>query len=115
MSGEETGQIPGLSVAELGEEDSIGNEHRRGVPGEVPIGVQSIDTAVQRQAGVVVADFGLKNGNFRGWDVGRIGHHDIESTPFFQRCAIPEGVGVMEPDAVFEPEATGIFPGDFQC
>ena len=115
MSGEEIGQFRGLAVAEFGEEDSIGNEHRRGVPGEIPIGVQSVHTAVERQAGLVVTDLGLKKGNLSGRDVGRIGHDNIESTPLLLRRAIPEGVGVMESDAVFEPEATGVFPGDFQC
>lgn len=115
MPGEEIGQCRGLAVAEFSQEDSIGNEHRRGVPGEIPIGVQSVHTAVERKAGVMVTDLGLKKGNLSGRDVGRIGHDNIESTPLLQRPAIPEGVGVMESDAVFEPEATGIFPGDFQC
>ncbi len=114
MSGEELGQIVGLSVTELGEEDSIGNEHRRGVPGEIPIGVQSVHTAVERQTGIVIADLRLQGGDFRRGYVRRIGDEQIESAPGRRRRSVAEGIGLVELDAVPETQSAGVVACNLQ-
>ncbi len=104
-------KLPGLAFAKLEHEFAVGFEEGPRLGSEATVKIQSIRTAVQRAARVVVADFGLECFNFGTGDVGRVADDEIEA---FARRQGGEAIAVAEFDVVGETVLGGILFGDHQ-
>src|SRR6266702_1164495 len=68
-----------LAVAELQHRAPARRHERRGFYREVAIKAKTVTAAIQRQARIVAAHFGLKRINLRARHVGRIADEQIET------------------------------------
>lgn len=94
--GEKLLQRIGLAVAKFSEEAAVRVQPSGALRRKPSVKSQPVRAAVERQARVKVADFGLKRGDFRRRDVGRIRNDEIEAQFGWQSG---KAVAEMERDA----------------
>jgi hypothetical protein len=68
-----------LAIAEFEHKASAWLKEIRAFAGESAVKVEPVRTAVEGEAGIMVANLGLKGGDFRAGDVGRIGDDEVET------------------------------------
>ena len=67
-----------LILPDLHNQDAAGAKQPRGLGNQCAVGVKSIAAAVQRAKRVVIADLGCEMADFRGANIGRVRHDQIE-------------------------------------
>ena len=75
-------------VADFHHQPAAGLEQPLGFRNQAAIDLQAVVAAVQRELGLVIADFALQRGLVARGNVGRIRDHQIEAAAPKQRCQI---------------------------
>ena len=65
-------------MPDLDNQDAAGAKQPRGLGNQRAVGAKSIAAAVQRAKRVMIADLGCEMDNFRGANIGRVRHDQIE-------------------------------------
>jgi len=108
VAGEDAGQCVALSVTEFGQQPTGVHEQGRSTARELSVGVQSVHAAIQREVWVMIPHLRLEHRDVLPGNVGRIGHHEIESSPLGWKRMFAEDVGLMEPHAIQQAQAARI-------
>lgn len=101
-----------LAVSVLSHETSFAGETASRVTCKVAIEVQSIWTAVQSKARIVITNFGIKRLDVCSRYVRRIGDQEIESLLLRKEF---QSIAMNQLDAASEVVVIYIPLGDFQC
>lgn len=114
VGGEDPVEVFRLPVAELGEQPSPRVEPVLREERQVPVGGQSVGSAIERQPGIVIPHFGHEFCQLAGRDVGRVGDDQIVGTAVDGSGVRPEDVGLMEGNPLLESVQDRVFTRDFQ-
>ena len=111
MRFENTAQTVGLVVTEFDQQTTAGIQIFSSPGGEETVKLEAIGAAIQGQAGVVIANLGLKRRDFGGSDVRWIGNDEIEAGGIGQRF---EAIAADKFDAIEDGVFPSIVAGDIE-
>ncbi len=114
VDGEDPVKVFRLPVAELGEQPSPRVQPVLREERQVPVGGQSIGSAIERQAGIVIPHFGHERLQFVGRDVGRVGDDQVVGAAFDEPGVRSEDAPLAEGDLFLEPVLGRVSARDFQ-